>query len=34
MPDFDASLSVVRERLYRGGVRLALVLNEVFPEHR
>jgi S1/P1 Nuclease len=24
---FDASLPVVRERLYRGGVRLAMVLN-------
>jgi len=27
-----ANLPVVRRRLYQGGVRLALVLNEVFPE--
>ncbi len=26
-----ANLPVVRERLYRGGVRLAMVLNEAFP---
>jgi hypothetical protein len=29
---FDKGLPVVRERLYRGGVRLAMVLNEAFPE--
>ncbi len=29
---FDASLPVVRERLYRGRVRLALVLNAAFAE--
>jgi hypothetical protein len=27
-----ASLPVVRRRLYQGGVRLAMVLNEVFPD--
>jgi nuclease S1 len=27
-----ASLPVVRKRLFQGGVRLAMVLNEVFPE--
>jgi hypothetical protein len=30
---FDANLHVVRQRLYRGGVRLATVLNEAFDSH-
>jgi hypothetical protein len=33
-PYFDASLPVVRERLYRWGVRLALVLNVAFAGQR
>jgi hypothetical protein len=28
----DANLTVVQRRLYQGGVRLASVLNDVFPE--
>jgi hypothetical protein len=28
----EANLPVVRQRLYQGGVRLAKVLNESFPE--
>jgi S1/P1 Nuclease len=28
----EANLPVVRRRLYQAGVRLALVLNEAFPE--
>ena len=27
-----ANLPVVKKRLYQGGVRLAMVLNEVWPE--
>jgi hypothetical protein len=27
----EANLPVVRRRLYLGGVRLAMVLNEAFP---
>ncbi len=27
----EANLPVVRRRLYQGGVRLAMVLNEAFP---
>jgi len=30
----EANLPVVRRRLYQAGVRLALVLNEAFPESR
>jgi len=30
----EANLPVVRRRLYHAGVRLALVLNEAFPESR
>jgi S1/P1 Nuclease len=28
----EASLSVAKRRLYQAGVRLTMVLNEVFPE--
>jgi hypothetical protein len=28
---FDANLPVVRRRLYQGGIRLAMVLNELWP---
>ena len=28
---FDANLPVVRQRLYQGGIRLAMVLNEAVP---
>ena len=28
----NANLPVVRRRLYQGGVRLAMVLSEAFPE--
>jgi hypothetical protein len=28
---FDTSLPVLRDRLFRGGVRLAMVLNEIWP---
>jgi len=31
-PYFDANLPVVRRRLYQRGVRLAMVLNEAFPD--
>jgi hypothetical protein len=30
----EANLPVVRRRLYQAGVRLALVLNDAFPESR
>ena len=29
----EANLPVVRQRLYQGGVRLAMVLNEAFDSH-
>jgi hypothetical protein len=28
----EANLPVVRRRLYQAGIRLAMVLNEVWPE--
>jgi hypothetical protein len=30
--DLDANLPVVRGRIYKGGIRLTMVLNEVWPE--
>jgi len=30
---FDANLPIVRRRLYQGGIRLAMVLNQAFPEN-
>jgi hypothetical protein len=31
-PYQEANLPTVRRRLYQGGMRLAMVLNEVFPK--